>query len=84
MLSLLFCRVHEGRKSYKFPEVSHVTKERILCLASSRKQPVMKWENNMSWPGKLTLTDEALYFEVFLLHNHVSREILMALRIELE
>lgn len=52
-------RVHDGRKSY----LSHVTKERILCLASSRKQPVMKWENNMSWPGKLTLTDEALYFE---------------------
>ncbi|XP_073145489.1 uncharacterized protein [Henckelia pumila] len=56
-------KVHEGRKSYQFPEVSHVNKERILCLASSRKQPVMKWDNNMSWPGKLTLTDEALYFE---------------------
>ncbi|KZV22729.1 hypothetical protein F511_05361 [Dorcoceras hygrometricum] len=56
-------RVHEGRKSYQFPEVSHVSEERILCLASSRKHPVMKWENNLGWPGKLTLTDGALYFE---------------------
>ncbi|XP_073273567.1 uncharacterized protein [Primulina huaijiensis] len=56
-------KVHEGRKSCHFPEVSHVNEERILCLTSSRKQPVMKWENNMSWPGKLTLTDGALYFE---------------------
>ncbi|KAL3843707.1 hypothetical protein ACJIZ3_001110 [Penstemon smallii] len=57
-------KVHEGRKSYKSQEFSHLSsKEKILCLGSSRKQPVIKWENNMAWPGKLTLTDRALYFE---------------------
>ncbi|KAL7205861.1 hypothetical protein ACSBR2_018725 [Camellia fascicularis] len=28
-----------------------------------KKRPVLKWENNNAWPGKLTLTDKALYFE---------------------
>ncbi|KAJ0009727.1 hypothetical protein Pint_33947 [Pistacia integerrima] len=27
------------------------------------KRPVIKWENDMALPGKLTLTDKALYFE---------------------
>ncbi|KAL8553654.1 hypothetical protein ACS0TY_002094 [Phlomoides rotata] len=56
-------KVHEGRKSYQFQEVSIFPKEKILCLGSSRKQPVIRWENNMAWPGKVTLTDRALYFE---------------------
>lgn len=60
-------KVHDGRKSCQFQEFSHLSKERILCLGSSRKQPVIKWENNMAWPGKLTLTDRALYFEHTLL-----------------
>ncbi|KAE8690728.1 Plastid-lipid associated protein PAP / fibrillin family protein isoform 1 [Hibiscus syriacus] len=56
-------KVHEGRKSYhnhKYPQLSG---ERILCIGSGKKRPVLKWENNMAWPGKLTLTDKALYFE---------------------
>ncbi|KAE8716922.1 Plastid-lipid associated protein PAP / fibrillin family protein isoform 1 [Hibiscus syriacus] len=34
-----------------------------ISLRSCWKRPVLKWENNMAWPGKLTLTDKALYFE---------------------
>ncbi|XP_057803473.1 uncharacterized protein LOC131018773 isoform X3 [Salvia miltiorrhiza] len=56
-------KVHEGRKSYQFQDISQFPKEKILCLGSSRKQPVLKWENDMAWPGKVTLTDRALYFE---------------------
>ncbi|KAL7205860.1 hypothetical protein ACSBR2_018725 [Camellia fascicularis] len=56
-------KVHEGRKLYEFEEGPQHSSERILCLGSSRKRPVLKWENNNAWPGKLTLTDKALYFE---------------------
>ncbi|KAL6501260.1 hypothetical protein OROHE_024907 [Orobanche hederae] len=57
-------KVHEGRKSYQFQEFSeNHSNEKIICRGSSRKQPVIKWEKNMAWPGKLTLTDKALYFE---------------------
>lgn len=56
-------KVYEGRKSYIFEESPPISGERILCLGSGRKRPVLKWENNMAWPGKLTLTDKALYFE---------------------
>lgn len=38
--------------------------EQLLCIGSSRKRPVLKWENNIAWPGNLTLTNKALYFEV--------------------
>nr|GMC87817.1 uncharacterized protein LOC109167177 [Ipomoea batatas] len=57
-------KVHEGWKSYElrqFPQISN--NERILCIASGGKYPVLKWKNNIAWPGKLTLTDRALYFE---------------------
>ncbi|OAY85054.1 hypothetical protein ACMD2_22851 [Ananas comosus] len=37
--------------------------EQLLCIGSSRKRPVLKWEDNFAWPGNLTLTDKALYFE---------------------
>ncbi|KAI3788959.1 hypothetical protein L2E82_01742 [Cichorium intybus] len=56
-------KVYEGRKSYLSEEIPDIGGERILCLGSGRKRPVLKWENNMAWPGKLTLTDKALYFE---------------------
>lgn len=81
LVSLIFYplyRVHEGRKSYKFQEFPQLSGEIILCLGSSRKPPVLKWENNIAWPGKLTLTEKALYFEVFLtkvLHNLELKEI---------
>ncbi|KAL4302234.1 hypothetical protein GQ457_10G021970 [Hibiscus cannabinus] len=57
-------RVHEGRRSYHSHEYPQLSEERILCIGSGKKRPVLKWENNMAWPGKLTLTDKALYFEV--------------------
>ncbi|XP_021659719.2 uncharacterized protein LOC110649448 isoform X2 [Hevea brasiliensis] len=56
-------KVHEGRKSYQIRECPKLSEERILCIGSSRKRPVLKWENNMAWPGKVILTDKALYFE---------------------
>ncbi|KAL7585973.1 hypothetical protein Lser_V15G46115 [Lactuca serriola] len=56
-------KVYEGRKSYLPKGTPHISTERILCLGSSRKRPVLKWENNIAWPGKLTLTDKALYYE---------------------
>ncbi|TYH88887.1 hypothetical protein ES332_D01G219600v1 [Gossypium tomentosum] len=56
-------KVHEARKSYQIHEYPQLSEERILYTGSSRKQPVLKWENNMAWPGKVTLTDKALYFE---------------------
>nr|XP_016512053.1 PREDICTED: uncharacterized protein LOC107829126 isoform X1 [Nicotiana tabacum] len=56
-------KVHEGRKSYQFKDSAQLHNERILCIASGGKHPVLKWENNMAWPGKLILTDRALYFE---------------------
>lgn len=65
-LSLLGCRVHEGRKSYEIQEPPQLSKERIVCIGSSRKRPVIKWENNVVWPGKLILTNKALYFQVFI------------------
>ncbi|KAJ4963357.1 hypothetical protein NE237_023296 [Protea cynaroides] len=56
-------KVHEGRMSYQARETLPLSSEQILCIGSSKKRPVLKWENNMAWPGKLTLTDKALYFE---------------------
>ncbi|GJV87730.1 hypothetical protein Tco_1531668 [Tanacetum coccineum] len=56
-------RVYEGRKSYHIAGSPPIYDERILCLGSSRKRPVLKWENNVAWPGKLTLTSKALYYE---------------------
>ncbi|KAF8079853.1 hypothetical protein N665_0996s0010 [Sinapis alba] len=56
-------KIHEGRKSYQTTEFPQLSSERLLCMASNRKGPVLKWENNVAWPGKLTLTDKALYFQ---------------------
>ncbi|KAJ9552250.1 hypothetical protein OSB04_016295 [Centaurea solstitialis] len=56
-------KVYEGRKSYLSKGTPQISEERILCLGSSRKRPVLKWENNIAWPGKLTLTEKALYYE---------------------
>ncbi|KAJ3677893.1 hypothetical protein LUZ60_001696 [Juncus effusus] len=60
-LSELF-KVHEGRKTYQAGD-NIKSDENILCIGSSRKRPVLKWEDNIAWPGNLTLTDKALYFE---------------------
>ncbi|KAI9087193.1 hypothetical protein K1719_030828 [Acacia pycnantha] len=56
-------KVYEGCKSYHIPEFPQLSEERILCIGSNSKRPVLKWEKNMAWPGKLTLTDKAIYFE---------------------
>ncbi|EFJ28211.1 hypothetical protein SELMODRAFT_411548 [Selaginella moellendorffii] len=37
--------------------------ESLICIGASRRQPVQKWDNGMAWPGNLTMTDRALYFE---------------------
>lgn len=63
-------KVHQGRKSYQIRESAQFSDEQILCIGSNRKQPVLKWENNMAWPGKLTLTDSALYFEAISLKGY--------------
>ncbi|XP_020247230.1 uncharacterized protein LOC109824988 isoform X2 [Asparagus officinalis] len=55
-------KVHQGRKSYQTGDIL-LSDEQVLCIGSSRKRPVLKWENNIAWPGNLTLTDNALYFE---------------------
>ncbi|KAH9611891.1 hypothetical protein KSS87_015556 [Heliosperma pusillum] len=55
--------VHNERKSYRIHEHPQLLSERVLCVGSSRKQPVLKWDNNIAFPGKLILTDKALYFE---------------------
>ncbi|KAL1189961.1 hypothetical protein V5N11_012717 [Cardamine amara subsp. amara] len=56
-------KIHEGRKSYQTTESPQLSSDRLLCMGSNRKGPVLKWENNVAWPGKLTLTDKALYFQ---------------------
>ncbi|KAG7011441.1 hypothetical protein SDJN02_26347 [Cucurbita argyrosperma subsp. argyrosperma] len=56
-------KVHEGRKLYRVRDNRQFFGENILCIGSSKKRPVLKWENNIAWPGKLTLTDKAVYFE---------------------
>ncbi|ERN08640.1 uncharacterized protein LOC18436774 [Amborella trichopoda] len=65
-------RVYKGRESYQNQEnvKEKLSREAVLCLGSSRKRPVLKWENNIVWPGKLTLTDRALYFEAIGITGH--------------
>ncbi|CAJ2649161.1 unnamed protein product [Trifolium pratense] len=58
-----FVKVRREHRSYQIPEFPQIDAEKILCIGSNNKQPVLKWENNMAWPGKLTLTDKAIYFE---------------------
>ncbi|XP_058760965.1 uncharacterized protein LOC131634324 isoform X2 [Vicia villosa] len=58
-----FVKVRRENRSYQIPEFPQIAEEKILCIGANNKQPVLKWENNMAWPGKLTLTDKAIYFE---------------------
>ncbi|XP_074573483.1 uncharacterized protein LOC141829905 [Curcuma longa] len=60
-LSELF-KVHQARQSYEKRD-NVLPSEQLLCIGSSRRRPVLKWEDNIAWPGNLTLTDRALYFE---------------------
>ncbi|KAL8151810.1 hypothetical protein V2J09_021618 [Rumex salicifolius] len=56
-------QVHESNKSLKIPETPHLHSEQVLCTSSRRLELVLLWDDKMAWPGKLTLTDRALYFE---------------------
>lgn len=58
-------RVHHGRQTHKIGD-NFLSDEQVLCIGSSRKRPVLKWEQNTAWPGHLTLTNKALYFEVWI------------------
>ncbi|EEC71869.1 hypothetical protein OsI_04580 [Oryza sativa Indica Group] len=55
-------KVHHGRQTHKSGD-HFLSDEQVLCIGSSRKRPVLKWEENTAWPGHLTLTNKALYFE---------------------
>uniref|UniRef100_A0A0D9V8A8 Uncharacterized protein n=1 Tax=Leersia perrieri TaxID=77586 RepID=A0A0D9V8A8_9ORYZ len=55
-------KVHHGRQTHKSGD-HFFSDEQVLCIGSSRKRPVLKWEENTAWPGNLTLTNKALYFE---------------------
>ncbi|KAH0468934.1 hypothetical protein IEQ34_002166 [Dendrobium chrysotoxum] len=55
-------KVHQGRKSHQTSNYL-LPAEQLLCIGYSRQRPVLKWEDNIAWPGNLTLTDSTLYFE---------------------
>ncbi|KAK1668621.1 hypothetical protein QYE76_056780 [Lolium multiflorum] len=55
-------KVHHGRQTHKIGD-NFLSDEQVLCIGSSKKRPVLKWEQNTAWPGHLTLTNKALYFE---------------------
>ncbi|PKA58351.1 hypothetical protein AXF42_Ash013857 [Apostasia shenzhenica] len=55
-------KIHERRKSYHL-ESTLLPTEQLLCISNSQRRPVLKWEDNVVWPGNLTLTDSALYFQ---------------------
>ncbi|CAM6045650.1 unnamed protein product, partial [Sphagnum compactum] len=60
------CGVLEDRHQYQ--ESGGVTLglqpgECIVSVGDRKRQPVQKWNGNLVWPGRLTLTDRALYFE---------------------
>lgn len=74
-------RVHQGRNLHRFGEGSKLElafDEQILCIGASSKRPVLKWDRHIAWPGRLTLTDRALYFEANDLTKHQK-----AIRLEL-
>ncbi|KAG0496392.1 hypothetical protein HPP92_001083 [Vanilla planifolia] len=62
-------KVHQSRKSYKTGN-NQLSMEKLLCIGYSRQRPVLKWEDNIAWPGNVTLTDSAIYFEGIRLRNH--------------
>ncbi len=64
---MTLARVLEDRHQYQ--ETGGVTLglqpgECIVSVGDRKRQPVQKWNGNLVWPGRLTLTDRALYFEV--------------------
>ncbi|KAL2635135.1 hypothetical protein R1flu_006614 [Riccia fluitans] len=60
------CKVQKGRELQQQQEAARLELEpgeRIICVAADTRQPVQKWSTGTAWPGRLTLTDRALYFE---------------------
>ncbi|XP_024401404.1 uncharacterized protein [Physcomitrium patens] len=67
------CGVLDERKLYQRTEASTLglePGETILSVGKNKRQPVQKWNGTMVWPGRLTLTDRALYFEANSLTSH--------------
>ncbi|CAM6097741.1 unnamed protein product [Calypogeia fissa] len=60
------CKVQKGVEQQRQQEGATLGLEEgecILLVGSDTRQPVQKWSKNTAWPGRLTLTDRALYFE---------------------
>ncbi|KAG0627459.1 hypothetical protein M758_2G202700 [Ceratodon purpureus] len=67
------CGVFDERKNYYEMEASTLGLEPgevILSVGKNKRQPVQKWSGTTPWPGRLTLTDRALYFEANSLTAH--------------
>lgn len=59
--------MHEERKNYQQTEASTLglqPGEVVVSVGKNKRQPVQKWSGGLVWPGRVTLTDRALYFEV--------------------
>lgn len=59
--------MHEERKNYQqmeAPTLGLQPGEVVVSVGKNRRQPVQKWSGGLVWPGRVTLTDRALYFEV--------------------
>ncbi|XP_024395636.1 uncharacterized protein [Physcomitrium patens] len=67
------CGVLDERKNYQQMEASTLglePDEEVLSVGQNKRQPVQKWNGTMVWPGRLTLTNRALYFEANSLTSH--------------
>lgn len=67
--------VHEERKNYQQMEASTLglqPGEVVVSVGKNKRQPVQKWSGGLVWPGRVTLTDRALYFEVSIGFFHLS------------
>ncbi|KAG6553078.1 hypothetical protein Mapa_005415 [Marchantia paleacea] len=67
------CKVHKGRELQQEQEGARLELgqgERIICVGADSRQPVQKWSKGTAWPGRLTLTDRALYFEANGITHH--------------
>lgn len=65
--------VHEERKNYQQMEASTLglqPGEVVVSVGKNKRQPVQKWSGGLVWPGRVTLTDRALYFEVSIVFFH--------------
>lgn len=69
------CGVFAERNNYMETEASTLDLqpgEVILSVGNDKRRPVQKWSGASVWPGRLTVTDRALYFEANNLTGHNS------------